>query len=221
MGEGGIRLSRRNLLRAAGGAATGTALGGLLGVGADLGPATARAQELRIQEAKTTPSVCPYCSVGYATLVHTIAGKIVNIEGDPRSPVNEGTLCPKGAAIYQLHINPNRPTQVLHVILASALLLVYLAGEHALFQRFTPVAVIHAAESLGVGGYVVMGMGGVLIGASFLQNMVPLGQTGRIYAGGMIPLVNLAVALAVTAGFVLLLADFIEQTLVLRLRRKR
>jgi formate dehydrogenase major subunit len=46
--------------------------------------------------------------------VHTIDGKIVNIEGDPRSPHNEGTLCPKGAAIYQLHVNPNRPTQVLH-----------------------------------------------------------------------------------------------------------
>jgi formate dehydrogenase major subunit len=41
-------------------------------------------------------------------------GKIVNIEGDPRSPHNEGTLCPKGAAIFQLHVNPNRPTQVLH-----------------------------------------------------------------------------------------------------------
>jgi formate dehydrogenase major subunit len=52
--------------------------------------------------------------VGCATLVHTIDGEIVNIEGDPRSPHNEGTLCPKGAAIYQLHVNPNRPTQVLH-----------------------------------------------------------------------------------------------------------
>jgi len=47
-------------------------------------------------------------------LIHTIDGKIVNIEGDPRSPHNEGTLCPKGAAIFQLHVNPNRPTQVLH-----------------------------------------------------------------------------------------------------------
>jgi formate dehydrogenase major subunit len=47
-------------------------------------------------------------------LVSTIDGKIVNIEGDPRSPHNEGTLCPKGAAIFQLHVNPNRPTQVLH-----------------------------------------------------------------------------------------------------------
>jgi formate dehydrogenase major subunit len=43
-----------------------------------------------------------------------VNGRIINIEGDPRSPHNEGTLCPKGAAIYQLHINPNRPTQVLH-----------------------------------------------------------------------------------------------------------
>jgi formate dehydrogenase major subunit len=72
------------------------------------------AQHLRIKDAKATPSVCPYCSVGCATLVHTMDGKIVNIEGDPRSPVNEGTLCPKGAATYQLHVNPNRPTQVLH-----------------------------------------------------------------------------------------------------------
>jgi formate dehydrogenase major subunit len=88
MGEAVMGLSRRDFLLASGSAATGTALGGLLGVGADLGPAVARAQELRIQEAKTTPSVCPYRSVGCATLVHTIAGKIVNIEGDPRSPVN-------------------------------------------------------------------------------------------------------------------------------------
>jgi formate dehydrogenase major subunit len=107
-------LSRRDFLRVSGSAVTGTALGGLLGVGADLSPATALAQDLRIREAKTAPSVCPYCSVGCATLVHTIDAKIVNIEGDPRSPVSEGTLCPKGAAIYQLHVNPNRPTQVLH-----------------------------------------------------------------------------------------------------------
>ena len=107
-------LSRRDFLRASTSAATGTAIGGLVGLGATLGPATARAQELRIKDAKAVPSVCPYCSVGCATLVYTVNGRIINIEGDPRSPHNEGTLCPKGAAIYQLHINPNRPTQVLH-----------------------------------------------------------------------------------------------------------
>ena len=109
-----MEVSRRSFLKVASAAGTGTALGGLAGLGANLAPTLARAQELRIKDAKTTPSVCPYCSVGCATLVHTVDGKIVNIEGDPRSPHNEGTLCPKGAATYQLHVNPNRPMKVLH-----------------------------------------------------------------------------------------------------------
>ena len=109
-----MEVSRRDFFKVASAAAGGTALGGLAGLGANLAPTLARAQELRIKNAKTTPSVCPYCSVGCATLVHTVNGHIVNIEGDPRSPFNEGTLCPKGAAIYQLHVNPNRPIKVLH-----------------------------------------------------------------------------------------------------------
>src|SRR4029450_13237838 len=107
-------VSRRDFLRFSVGAAGGTALSGLVGSGVNLGPVVAQAQELRIKNAKVTPSVCPYCSVGCGTLIHTIDGKVVNIEGDSRSPHNEGTLCPKGAATFQLHINPNRPTQVLH-----------------------------------------------------------------------------------------------------------
>jgi formate dehydrogenase major subunit len=109
------QLSRREFLQASSaGIGAGTALGSLLGLGASLVPATARAQELRIKEAKATPSVCPYCSVGCALLVHTIGNEIVNIEGDKRSPHNEGCLCPKGAATYQLLKNPNRATRVLH-----------------------------------------------------------------------------------------------------------
>jgi formate dehydrogenase major subunit len=107
-------LSRRDFFKLSAGTVTGTAIGGVAGLGASLAPTLAHAQELRIEKAKATPSVCPYCSVGCATLVHTVEGKIVNIEGDPRSPHNEGTLCPKGAAIFQLHVNPNRPTEVLH-----------------------------------------------------------------------------------------------------------
>lgn len=106
-------VTRRDFFRFSAGAAAGTAVGGLAGLGADLGPAVARAQELRIKDAKTVPSVCPYCAVGCGTLIHTVEGQIVNIEGNPKSPVNEGTLCPKGAAIYQLHINPNRAIKVL------------------------------------------------------------------------------------------------------------
>jgi formate dehydrogenase major subunit len=107
-------LSRRDLLRLSVAGGAGTALGGLIASGVDLAPTVARAQTLRIKDAKVTPSVCPFCAVGCGTLVHTVDGQIVNIEGDPRSPHNEGTLCPKGAATFQLHINPNRPTQVLH-----------------------------------------------------------------------------------------------------------
>ena len=109
-----MELSRRDLLRLSVAGGAGTALGGLIASGVDLAPVVAKAQQLRIKDARITPSVCPFCSVGCATLIHTVEGKIVNIEGDPRSPHNEGTLCPKGAATFQLHINPNRPTQVLH-----------------------------------------------------------------------------------------------------------
>src|SRR5438132_5440755 len=109
-----MQVSRRDFLRVTAGAGAGTATGGLVGLGATLAPARAQAQELRIKDAKSVPSICPFCSVGCATLIQVKDGRIINIEGDPRSPHSEGTLCPKGAAIYQLHINPNRPTQVLH-----------------------------------------------------------------------------------------------------------
>lgn len=103
-------VSRRDFLRAS----AGTALGGLVALGVDLKPTQARAAALRIRDAKAIPSVCPYCAVGCGTIVHTIGGKVVNVEGDVRSPINQGNLCPKGAAIYQLHVNPNRVTKVLH-----------------------------------------------------------------------------------------------------------
>ena len=109
-----MSVSRRSFLRLSSATAAGTAIGGMVGLGVNLMPARARAQELRIRDSHTVPSICPFCSVGCATLIHTKNGEIVNIEGDPRSPHSEGTLCPKGAAIYQLHKNPNRPTRVLH-----------------------------------------------------------------------------------------------------------
>ena len=107
-------VSRRDLLRTTGITAAATALGALSGLGTDLGPKIALAEDARIKEAKAFPSVCPYCAVGCGTLVYTVGDKIVDIEGDPDSPVAYGSLCPKGAAIYQLHVNPNRLTKVLH-----------------------------------------------------------------------------------------------------------
>jgi formate dehydrogenase major subunit len=109
-----MAVSRRDFLKVSATAAAGTAVGALASLGVDLAPKVARAQEARIKNAKTFASVCPYCAVGCGTLVHVVDGQIVNIEGNPASPINQGNLCPKGAATYQLHVNPNRLTKVLH-----------------------------------------------------------------------------------------------------------
>jgi len=104
--------SRRDFLRAS--ATGGFALGGLFGLGADLRAAQEEARHLKIAGVREVPSVCPYCAVGCGQLVHVRANKIINIEGNPKSPINEGTLCPKGAATFQLVVNDLRMTKVWH-----------------------------------------------------------------------------------------------------------
>jgi formate dehydrogenase major subunit len=68
----------------------------------------------RLRGATVTESVCPYCAVGCGLNVYTKGGRIIDIEGNPRSPINEGTLCPKGANSFQLAVNPHRITHVLY-----------------------------------------------------------------------------------------------------------
>jgi formate dehydrogenase major subunit len=105
-------VSRRDFFRTS--AAGGFSLGGLLGLGMDLRAAQAEVRSLKIANAKEVPSVCPYCAVGCGQLVSVRDGKIINIEGNPESPISRGTLCPKGAATYQLAVNPLRFTKVLY-----------------------------------------------------------------------------------------------------------
>jgi formate dehydrogenase major subunit len=66
----------------------------------------------RIAGLKATESVCPYCAVGCGQVVYTRDGELVDIEGNPRSPINQGTLCPKGQASRQLIQQPGRLTKV-------------------------------------------------------------------------------------------------------------
>jgi len=72
------------------------------------------AKTSRLRGATVTESVCPYCAVGCGQLIYTKGGRIIDIEGNPESPVNEGTLCPKGANAFQLAVNPHRVTHVLY-----------------------------------------------------------------------------------------------------------
>jgi formate dehydrogenase major subunit len=102
--------NRRDFLRQSVGG--GFALGGLLGLGLDLRAAQQAASRFKFADTREVPSVCPYCAVGCGQLVSVRDGKIVNVEGNPESPVNQGALCPKGAATYQLAVNPNRVTRV-------------------------------------------------------------------------------------------------------------
>jgi len=66
----------------------------------------------RIEGLKATESVCPYCAVGCGQVVYTRGGELVSIEGNPRSPINQGTLCPKGSASRQLVQQPGRLQKV-------------------------------------------------------------------------------------------------------------
>jgi formate dehydrogenase major subunit len=69
----------------------------------------------RLEEADTVGTgICPFCAVGCGQLIYAKNGKPLHIEGDPRSPVNQGTLCPKGASTLGVLLSPQRITKVLY-----------------------------------------------------------------------------------------------------------
>jgi formate dehydrogenase major subunit len=110
------QISRRHFLSRSGLATAGSALGGLVSLGLD--PSRIRTATVplgwKIERTKVVPSICPYCAVGCSLLLHVRDGALINVEGNPDSPINRGTLCPKGAASYQLTVNPLRPTKCLY-----------------------------------------------------------------------------------------------------------
>ena len=101
------RATRRDFFKG-----TTIAVGTVAGLGVDLKPVQAASAKLKIAGAKEVASVCPYCAVGCGQIVSVRDGKIVNIEGNPDSPISGGTLCPKGSATFQLAVNPHRLTKV-------------------------------------------------------------------------------------------------------------
>ncbi len=107
------------------------------------------------------------------------------------------------------------------VILATAPLLVYIAGDLKTFKRVTNQVWLEATEAFGIFLYVAIGLLGLVAGRNFLQNVIVLGTTGNINSGGTIPLLNIATGLAVTGGFVQLLYAFLEQTIEMRLKAQK
>jgi len=113
-----MEVTRREFLVFTGIAGAGLALSSL---GVNLGPLKAYAAEQKkidkVKTAKQSTTICPYCAVGCGLICSTDTKekKIINIEGDPDHPINEGALCAKGAALFQTTANnPNRLKKVLY-----------------------------------------------------------------------------------------------------------
>jgi formate dehydrogenase major subunit len=106
-----VQITRRNFLKFG---VTGTAAAaGITPLGFNLSEAIQVKQTFRIAGAKESHSVCPYCAVGCSLVAYTTQApdgstRLLQIEGDPDSPVNEGRLCPKGASAMQLAISTRR-----------------------------------------------------------------------------------------------------------------
>jgi len=104
------QVTRRDFLKIG---AAGTGAAGLSALGFDLAQAAGVQQSFHIAGAQESHSVCPYCAVGCSLVAFTQQNangtkRIVQIEGDPDSPVNEGRLCPKGATAMQLATSARR-----------------------------------------------------------------------------------------------------------------
>src|SRR3990172_4771947 len=115
-----LATSRREFLRLTGIGSAGVAASQLAGLGFNVAFAAQRAARRKLEGAKQTASICPYCAVGCGTMIaskhndRTGLTTIINIEGNPDTPHSTGSLCPKGAATFQLAVNPLRVTKVMH-----------------------------------------------------------------------------------------------------------
>lgn len=109
-----MELTRRRFLQLSGTLFAGKTVGG---IGFDLGPIAAHARQLDSKSSRETKTICPFCSVGCGAIVHSRLdgdGRTIKIEGDPDHVINRGSLCSKGAALYQFVENENRLTQPMY-----------------------------------------------------------------------------------------------------------
>ncbi len=108
-----MQLTRRQFLKISTGAIGTVVVAEVSDLGLNTAAVQAQALDVTIKTGKQVPSICPYCAVGCGQIV-TVGdtGKIIDIQGNPDSPINQGTLCPKGAATYQLVTNDLRWTNV-------------------------------------------------------------------------------------------------------------
>lgn len=164
---------------------------------------------------------------GVALLLRAMRGEI---EDEPREFAPDRKVRPRSEAIRSLglllagitnlfglyvvvhaHLTPGGGFQG-GAILGTACLLVYLAIGYRVFRAISPKALMESAEAIGAGGYAIIGIATLIAGGVFLANVLPLGKTGELFSGGTIPVINLAVGLEVSGGFILMFAEFLKAT---------
>ena len=94
----------------------------------------------------------------------------------------------------------------------SAFALSYIGLGYATYRKFVPRSFADAVEALGGGGYVVVGIATAMVSGIFLKNVLPLGEKGSLTSAGTIPIINMCVFIEITAGLIVCLEFFFEQT---------
>ena len=107
------------------------------------------------------------------------------------------------------------------VVLAATLLFTYVAGRALATRRVNPIDTAELIEAAGAGGFVLVGLGGLVFGAAFLENFLGYGKPGSLLSGGTIPLGNVAVGVEVAGAFTLVLVEFLDQVVLVRGSREQ
>jgi multicomponent Na+:H+ antiporter subunit B len=103
------------------------------------------------------------------------------------------------------------------VVLATGLVLIYLAGEFQVFRRISPADVTDAVGAVGAAGFAAVGLTAVAMGLPYLSNYLPLGSTpGAVSSSGTIALISFFVGIEVAAAFILIVSELLDQTLLFR-----
>lgn len=97
------------------------------------------------------------------------------------------------------------------VILASALLLVYIAEDTQAFKNITSHTAVEVIEALGAGSYAILGIAPLAFGLPLLTNIVPLGVTGDVFSSGNIAIISACVGVEVTAAFLLVIFTYLQE----------
>jgi multicomponent Na+:H+ antiporter subunit B len=106
------------------------------------------------------------------------------------------------------------------VVLATAFVMIYLAGEFITFRRISPVDVIDSVGAVGAGVFAGVGVAAVILGLPYLYNFLPLGgMPGAVSSSGTIALISFFVGIEVAAAFILIIGELLEQTLLVRRNR--